>query len=84
MTGRIMLDLNGFIDPLAGWTLTSAQDINNHGKITGFGTYQGQQRAYLLTPDLPVVPVPAPVALGALGMGLVALARRVRRTPAKA
>ncbi len=45
-----MRDLNDFIPSLSGWVLTSATAINDSGQILGMGNYQGQQRAYLLTP----------------------------------
>ncbi|MCC7409748.1 MAG: LEPR-XLL domain-containing protein, partial [Phycisphaeraceae bacterium] len=47
-----MTDLNLLINPLAGWTLTRAVDINNQGQIIGQGLYLGQERAFLLTPIL--------------------------------
>ncbi|MCC7203733.1 MAG: LEPR-XLL domain-containing protein [Phycisphaeraceae bacterium] len=47
-----IIDLNLLIDPLSGWTLTRAVDINNQGQIIGQGTYLGQPRAFLLTPLL--------------------------------
>lgn len=34
----------------AGWTFKEATGINNKGEIAGSGTYQGQDRAFLLTP----------------------------------
>ena len=37
-------------DPLSGWDLLDAYDINDKGQIVGFGTYDGQTRAFLLTP----------------------------------
>jgi len=45
-----MRDLNDFIPSSSGWVLTSATAINDSGQILGMGNYQGQQRAYLLTP----------------------------------
>ena len=37
-------------DQLSGWDLLEASDINDKGQIVGFGTYDGQPRAFLLTP----------------------------------
>jgi probable HAF family extracellular repeat protein len=44
-------DLNALIDPASGWVLTSAEGINARGQIVGFGTLNGQTRAFLATPD---------------------------------
>jgi probable HAF family extracellular repeat protein len=44
-------DLNTLLPANSGWTLlTSAEGINNHGQIVGFGTRNGQTRAFLMTP----------------------------------
>ena len=48
--GFTMFDLNDLIDASSGWQLEAASGINNRGQITGFGTYNGQERAFLLTP----------------------------------
>lgn len=47
-----MQDLSALPDVLAaGWSaLSSAQAINDAGQIVGWGTRNGQQRAFLLTP----------------------------------
>ncbi|MGA2696202.1 MAG: hypothetical protein ABSE92_09070 [Terriglobales bacterium] len=34
------------------WTLSTAYAINNSGQITGYGTINGENHAYLLTPSL--------------------------------
>jgi probable HAF family extracellular repeat protein len=35
----------------SGWTLlTSAEGVNDHGQIVGFGTIDGRTRAFLMTP----------------------------------
>ena len=71
-----IVDLNGLIAN-SGWDLTSALKINNHGQIIGTGSFNGQQRGFLLTPtgqslvsSSPVASVPesTPV-LGLLGFG---------------
>src|SRR4051794_3796764 len=43
-------DLNTRLDPLSGWILSDAADINEAGQITGQGLINGQYHAYLLTP----------------------------------
>ena len=49
-SGSGMVDLNTLIDPLSGWELLDAADINDAGQITGQGLIGGQYHAYLLTP----------------------------------
>jgi probable HAF family extracellular repeat protein len=43
-------DLQNVTVNAAGWVLESASDINNSGQIVGYGSFQGQTRAFLLTP----------------------------------
>jgi probable HAF family extracellular repeat protein len=53
--GSTIFDLNDQLVDMAGWTeLTSAQAINDRGQITGYGTIDGQQHAFLLTPAFDV------------------------------
>jgi probable HAF family extracellular repeat protein len=47
---RGMLDLNDLIPAGTGWVLINANAINAVGQITGYGTKDGQNRAFLLTP----------------------------------
>jgi probable HAF family extracellular repeat protein len=44
-----MTDLNTLIAN-SGWILTSARAINDQGQIVGYGTFNGQDRAFLLNP----------------------------------
>jgi probable HAF family extracellular repeat protein len=53
-SGSGLVDLNTLIDPLSGWELLDAADINDAGQITGQGLIGGQYHAYLLTP----IPLP--------------------------
>ncbi|MCG3141822.1 MAG: hypothetical protein HDKAJFGB_03151 [Anaerolineae bacterium] len=46
-----MQDLNNLIPANSGWVLQEARAINNKGKIAGFGTFNGQTRAFLLKPN---------------------------------
>lgn len=41
-------DLNDLLPEDSGWQLLSAQDINSHGDIVGFGRFQGVTSAFLL------------------------------------
>ena len=46
-----MEDLNNLILANSGWVLQEARAINNKGRIVGFGTFNGQTRAFLLAPN---------------------------------
>ena len=48
--GGRMQDLNSMIQAGSGWVLGEATAINDLGQIAGYGTVQGQQHAFLLTP----------------------------------
>lgn len=43
-------DLNTLIPAGSGWVLINANAINNVGQITGYGTHNGFNHAFLLTP----------------------------------
>ena len=45
-----MKDLNSLIPRNSGWVLINANSINKLGQITGYGTINGHNRAFLLTP----------------------------------
>ena len=48
--GGILHDLNTYVDSASlGWHFDTAVAINNKKQIVGLGTWQGQQRWYLLT-----------------------------------
>ena len=49
-SGSGMVDLNTLIEPLSGWELLDAVDVNDMGQITGQGLIDGQYHAYLLAP----------------------------------
>jgi probable HAF family extracellular repeat protein len=66
-------DLNMLVSDGSGWLLNVATGVNDLGQIVGAGTYGGKTRAYLLTP------VPEPSMLGAVGVALLVVMRRLRR-----
>jgi probable HAF family extracellular repeat protein len=45
-----MQDLNNLIPANSGWVLINANDVNDTGQITGYGTRNGFNHAFLLTP----------------------------------
>ncbi len=45
-----LTDLNSLIPSDSGWELSWAFDINNHGRIVGYGMVNDEFRAFLLTP----------------------------------
>jgi probable HAF family extracellular repeat protein len=49
--GGVMQDLNRFLPSGSGWVLTSAEDINNDGRIVGQGIFNGVLHAFVLVPD---------------------------------
>jgi len=53
----VLRDLNALIDPASRWILETAVAINNAGQITGTGTFNGSNQAYVLTPSLPTVSI---------------------------
>jgi probable HAF family extracellular repeat protein len=49
-------DLQTLIPANSGWLLENATAINDRGEIVGSGTFNGKQRAFLLTPQKRAVP----------------------------
>ncbi len=49
----VAIDLNTLIPAGSGWTLRSAEGINDQGDIVGFGTFNGSTRAFMLTAEPP-------------------------------
>lgn len=45
-----MQDLNSLVPASSGWVLINANAINNVGQITGYGSKNGYNHAFLLTP----------------------------------
>lgn len=79
--GGTMFDLNSFIDAASGFTLATAEGINERGDIVGWGTVAGVTHAYVLQ----AVPEPGALALmlaGAAGLGLITRRRKAARSGA--
>jgi len=53
ISSKGMTDLNTLIPTGSGWTLYSAQAINDKGQIAALGLINGSQHAFLLTPITP-------------------------------
>jgi len=65
-----MVDLNSLISAAdqANWELLDGSDINDSGQITGRGTFNGINHAFLLTPLGPT-PTPEPGVWGLFAAG---------------
>ena len=46
-----MRDLNALIPSGSGWVLSEANGVNDAGQIVGYGTHNGDVRAFLLNPQ---------------------------------
>ena len=69
--------LTSLLDPaFNGWTILSANAVNDNGQIVGVGEFNGVQQAVLLNP------VPEPSTIVLFACGLVALAAVARRRSA--
>jgi probable HAF family extracellular repeat protein len=73
-----MLDLTTLIDPLSQWDAASLlpQEINDAGQITGYGTIDGNDHVFLLTP----VPEPGSFVLASLGVVGLAVTHLLRHS----
>jgi probable HAF family extracellular repeat protein len=79
--GTTTTDLNSFLDAStanAGWVLTTANGINDHGWIVGdaHNSKSGVDHAFLLTP----IPEPETYAMLLAGLGLVSFMARRRKS----
>lgn len=75
----VLHNLNDLLPANSGWHLIEARGINDNGQITGYGTLNGQTRAFVLSPEEQVSPVPEPssIALWICGfISFLAIARR--------
>lgn len=70
-----MVDLSSLLPTDSGWALDGNYliGIDDAGRVTGTGTYQGQTHAFLLTP------VPEPSTVAFFGVALLAAAGRSAR-----
>ena len=50
ISGKGMRDLNSLIPAHSGWTLINANAVNDLGQITGYGSRNGHNHAFVLTP----------------------------------
>lgn len=69
----MLIDLNSLLPANSGWTLVSADGVNNLGQIVGKGIYNGQYSGFLFAP------VPEPSSIVALVSGLATLCWCCRR-----
>lgn len=79
-----LYDLNDLIDPLSGWVIQDARDINNAGQIiaTGYNRQLQRSGALLLNPFVTSTAqsVPEPASLLLIGLAMVVLVSgRVRQ-----
>lgn len=77
--GSAAFDLTARLSNGQGWSLWQAMDINNHGQIVGWGTYEGRYVSYLLTP----VPEANSLVMLALGLPVAWATRRLNRPKQK-
>jgi probable HAF family extracellular repeat protein len=71
--------LTGLLPTNSGWTNLNATGINDSGQIVGQGTYDGQQVAFLMTPDSIETPEPGAIFIWAL-IGLFAATLKAARS----
>lgn len=81
-----MISLQKLMAPVIGpnWSLTEATDINERGDITGWGSYNGELHAFVLTAAVPEPEVIAMALAGLVCVGMrVMPGRRARRAQAR-
>jgi probable HAF family extracellular repeat protein len=64
-----LVALDTLLPPGSDWVLVEAFDINTRGQITGAGIFDGQGRAYLLTPT--AIPEPGSATFVTIGLAAV-------------
>jgi probable HAF family extracellular repeat protein len=76
-----LFELINLIKDNSGWGGLWPTGIADDGSIAGTGIYNGQTRAFLLTPTTaPLTPTPEPATAASLLLATTALLRRRRRT----
>lgn len=64
----VMSDLNSLVVNGSGWKLTTAEAINEKGQIVGYGQFNGESHAFVLTPQTSPEPESIPEPSSALGV----------------
>ena len=59
----VMTDLNAFVPANSGWVLHEAYALSDSGQIVGWGTFNNERRAFLLTPVNLAPPANKPIAV---------------------
>ncbi len=75
-------DLNNLVDPLLGWRISTASDINDKGQIAAFGCSMTGCGAVRLDPiSYTAIPIPEPetYAMMLAGLGLLGVVARRRK-----
>jgi probable HAF family extracellular repeat protein len=79
-----MTDLTSLLSSGFGWQLNQVLGLNNQGRITGTGYFDGQLHAFQLSPEQINAVTPEPTSLALLGIGgagMLLARRRSRRSP---
>jgi uncharacterized membrane protein len=78
-----MRSLLGLLPVSSGWSNLNATGINDAGQIVGQGTFDGQQVAFLMTPDAIEAPEPGTLAMWGLITAVAAGRMATRSAPKK-
>ncbi|MEO0987316.1 MAG: DUF3466 family protein [Cyanobacteria bacterium J06639_14] len=74
--GWVNIDLQTLIPTDSGWDLSGALSINDAGQIVGYGIFDNEQRAFLLTPA--AVPEPSTAAAVVLAAAIFGTLGRLK------